>query len=330
MMKQEQISSSVMSVFEDFRDQIENWNDTGNAPLWRKGWNGGSIGMPMRGSAALTGTYKKPTGLNGKLEGFSGFNVFILWAAMQQHGYASDVWWTWKQAKHACRLVGVEIKYPANEHAVSVLRPMIGKAEKLDGTIYSYPMGWRLYSVFNSSVFPDFPAQFMHNKDPIYFDDGHFLTDDDRALWDRLPHADMFIKNIGAIVEHGGDRACYVPSKDLILMPKFEAFHASSNYYATLLHEHVHWSGHKSRLDRLQKFSDSQRDYAFEELVAEFGAAFLCSTLGIVNEDLRTDHVSYLSSWLKLLKMDLAHLWNAASLASKSMNYLQGYQRIAS
>lgn len=315
-MKQHEINSSIMPIFEDFRDQIENWHDTGEAPLWRKPWDGGPIGYPLRGGASLTGNYKKPTGLDGELEGFNGFNVFILWAAAQRNEYASDVWWTWKQAKHACRLADVEIKYPEQDHAQTVLRPIMGKGEKLDGTVYSYPIGWHSYAVFNSSVFPGFPDQFMHK-----------LIDDDRAPLDRLPHADMFIRNIGANVEHGGDRACYVPSQDLILMPEFEAFHASSNYYATLLHEHVHWSGNANRLDRLQKFSDSQRDYAFEELVAEFGAAFLCSTLGIVNEDLRTDHTSYLSSWLKLLKMDLAHLWNAASLASQAMTYLQGYQQ---
>jgi antirestriction protein ArdC len=37
--------------------------------------------------------------------------------------------------------------------------------------------------------------------------------------------------------------------------------------------------------------------YAMEELVAEIGAAFLCSDLGITPE-IREDHAGYIASWL--------------------------------
>ena len=52
---------------------------------------------------------------------------------------------------------------------------------------------------------------------------------------------------------------------------------ATENYYATILHELTHWTGHKSRCDRQEKykskFFDDMNKYAFEELVAELGAA---------------------------------------------------------
>jgi antirestriction protein ArdC len=41
-------------------------------------------------------------------------------------------------------------------------------------------------------------------------------------------------------------------------------------------HEHIHLTGHKTRLDRDLKSRFDQDAYAFEELVAEIGAAMTC------------------------------------------------------
>jgi antirestriction protein ArdC len=40
-----------------------------------------------------------------------------------------------------------------------------------------------------------------------------------------------------------------------------------------------------------------------EELVAEFGAAFLCASLGVTLEP-RADHATYLGNWLTVIKAD--------------------------
>jgi antirestriction protein ArdC len=60
-----------------------------------------------------------------------------------------------------------------------------------------------------------------------------------------------------------------------------ESGNAGQNWYATLLHELVHWSGAEHRLARTfgKRFGDEA--YAMEELVAELGAAFLCADLGL-------------------------------------------------
>lgn len=44
-----------------------------------------------------------------------------------------------------------------------------------------------------------------------------------------------------------------------------------------------------------------------EELVAELGSAFLCSSIDLTPE-VREDHASYIASWLKVLKDDKRHL----------------------
>ncbi len=88
------------------------------------------------------------------------------------------------------------------------------------------------------------------------------------------------------------------------------------HYYATALHELCHWSGAKHRLNRDLSGRFKSISYAAEELVAEFGAAFLCAHLGIEGQ-LR--HADYIDNWLQLLKSDDRAIFTAASLASKPL-----------
>ncbi|PSU40841.1 DNA primase, partial [Photobacterium frigidiphilum] len=94
---------------------------------------------------------------------------------------------------------------------------------------------------------------------------------------------------------------------------------SSSDYYATAMHELTHWSGHKSRLDRDLKNSFGSKDYAFEELVAELGAAFCCADLDVFGKVL---HEDYIAGWLKKLNDDKRFIFKAASLASKAHAFL--------
>lgn len=126
---------------------------------------------------------------------------------------------------------------------------------------------------------------------------------------------------LGATVDYGGDRACFIPSIDLIKMPSVDAFNDVANHDATLLHELTHWTGHKDRLDRLKRLSGfGSTAYAFEELVAELGAAMGGNLLGVPYEGLQ--HENYIANWLKVLKEDPKHLVKAASLASKAVLYM--------
>lgn len=92
-------------------------------------------------------------------------------------------------------------------------------------------------------------------------------------------------------------------------------------YYAPLVHEHVHWTGHASHLDRDLKKKFRGKPYAFEELIAETGAAFVCFTLDI--EGIRIDnHASYFAHWLKVLYEDDKAIFRAASAAQLVAIYL--------
>ena len=104
-------------------------------------------------------------------------------------------------------------------------------------------------------------------------------------------------------------------------MPQPEAFITPENYYATACHELTHWTGHKSRLARDFEGRFGDESYAFEELIAELGASFLCGHFGFIDATVES-HASYLSSWIKVLKNDKNAIFIAARHASNAYDYL--------
>ena len=90
-------------------------------------------------------------------------------------------------------------------------------------------------------------------------------------------------------------------------------------YYATALHELVHWTGHASRLGRKlgRRFGESA--YAMEELVAELGSAFLSAHCRL---DGRLQHARYIASWLDVLRRDKRAIFVAAAQAQKAADFL--------
>jgi len=145
------------------------------------------------------------------------------------------------------------------------------------------------------------------------------------ATFNPVPALDDRIIKTGAQISHGGGRAFYRPSSDSITIPDRSTFLSESHYYATVLHELTHWSGAEHRLDRTKgkRFADSA--YAFEELVAEMGAAFLCADYGIEGE---LQHADYIGNWLQCLKNDNKAIFNAAALAQKAADYINNLDAI--
>ena len=147
-----------------------------------------------------------------------------------------------------------------------------------------------------------------------------------------LPAIDTFVSNTGAELKHEGDRACYWLEKDFVQMPPQKQFigsptlSATEAYYSTLLHELVHWTGHKNRCVRDMTGSRSSETYAFEELIAELGSAYLCADLQIT-PSIRPDHAAYIKHWLGMLKADEKAIFRAAAKASQASEFLHGLQK---
>lgn len=137
--------------------------------------------------------------------------------------------------------------------------------------------------------------------------------------------AAAIVEKMGSDLRHGGARAFYDIKADYIQLPDAGAFSTVADYWATVMHEHAHWTGAKSRLDRdgiVNFTSFGTEEYAYEELVAEMGSAFVCSHIGVQREGLFDNHVAYLASWKKKLREDPGAVRRAANEAGAVMRYL--------
>lgn len=122
---------------------------------------------------------------------------------------------------------------------------------------------------------------------------------------ERLAAAETVLGAWSVPVGFGGDRACYLPGPDRILLPKRAAFHGPAALYATWAHEAIHSTAHPSRLARdlsggMGSGGDGGRAYAREELVAELGAVLLGDRLEIGSA--MANHAAYLGGWIDLLR----------------------------
>jgi len=135
----------------------------------------------------------------------------------------------------------------------------------------------------------------------------------------KIKAADDLITASGANISIGGEKACYIPMLDLIRIPAQNSFHEPINFYRTVFHELSHWTGSSQRLNRNQDSQFGSPEYAFEELVAEISAAFICAELGIQPT---VRHADYVGSWLKVLQNDHKAIFKASREATKAAEWI--------
>lgn len=221
---------------------------------------------------------------------YRGINVLVLWSEASDNGYTSSTWMTYRQAQS----LGAQVR--KGERGTTIVYAKRIQLLDQDATTdednaRTIPI-LRTYSVFNTEQIDGLPTPPAAQPTII------------EPASSRIDRADAFISATTATIVHHGNRACYIPSADRIEMPPYQQFidtttsSAAEGYYATLLHELIHWTSPKHRCDRDtgKRFGDNS--YAREELVAEIGAAFLCADLGIALEP-RPDHAAYVASWLE-------------------------------
>ena len=237
---------------------------------------------------------------------YSGCNVVLLWMA-QAAGYCTPRFLTFKQALE----LGGHVRKGERGTKVFFVKQLQVRDQSTDDNSATrlIPM-MREYTVFNVDQCDTLPDSAITGK-PM-----RVRNPDTR---DEL--ADEFLRSTGADIREGHGEAFYVPSRDFISMPAFEAFRGADHFYNTTFHELTHWSGHKSRLDRDLKNRFGSREYAAEELIAELGAAFLCAEFGF-DGDVR--NAGYVANWIELLKADKRAFFTACSQASKAADYLRG------
>ncbi len=221
--------------------------------------------------------------------GYRGINVMLLWGRQ----YRSPYWLTYKQAAQK----GGHVKKGEKATRIVYTSSFIKKDEaEADGQEGKEIRFLRFYWVFNVEQTEGIPYEA-----------------EEKPTTEPIERTKAFLERVGANVSYGGQRAYYQPSTDSIRLPVPDDFEGAEHFYATSLHEHVHWTGHPSRLARDLSGHFGSQDYAAEELVAELGSAFLCAHLGIQG---KLRHAEYLGFWIKVLKEDKRAIFKAASQAT--------------
>lgn len=143
----------------------------------------------------------------------------------------------------------------------------------------------------------------------------------------RITAADLIIENFpkpAPEIFYKGKEAFYQRKSDSVTLPRFESYRNGVDFYRLAFHELTHATGHPNRLMRVMGKNFGDKEYAKEELIAEFGSIFLCSHAGFL---WRTQQGSadYLKNWaasLKYFKEDNRLLMRAGSAAQKAADFI--------
>ncbi len=279
-----------MSIYETVTTRILNQLAAGQIP-WRKTWKAGL-----------------PKSLTSGQE-YRGVNILVLGSTP----YGSRYWVSYREAQR----LGGHVR--RGERATPVVywkwhtpEELARRAEQT-GNYHLAPC-----TPFTSAVF---------NLDQV---EGVTRPADDLQAGpeDRLKFADQLLAVMPdkpEIIHALTARPAYSPSLDRITLPHLSQFESADEYYSTLYHELVHSTGAPRRLNRFAKTEgDRVERYSFEELVAEFGAAFLCGFAGIQNRTTEELQTSYIEGWAQVFRKDSRVLVRAASAAQRAADYIRG------
>lgn len=265
---------------------------------WSKQWRDDGSQSTVILMGARNGVSNRP---------YSGINWLILNLLTD---YSNQNYYTLNQLK---KLTGKDRPIPDDQWDRSenvVFFKMIDTKEKdSKGKPKKMPM-MKVYKVWNHEQIPGLPVK------PVV----------KAPEFEPKTQVDRYLANLklSGGVHLGGNKACYIPSQDAICLPNEDAFYDKYCREATAAHEGIHATGAKHRLDR-KSHKDFDIDkgfnsYAFEELVAELGAAMICTDLGIPLDNLQ--HTEYIASWIKRLKDDTDFIFKAAAHAGRAAEYL--------
>jgi antirestriction protein ArdC len=298
-------TSQRQSVYDLITTRILELLQRGTVP-WRSGWTRSPVGAPRSGST-------------GKV--YRGINHFLLAVATQSAGYSRSTWLTFRQTKE----LGGSVRKGEKGMPCIFWRVLDRDDDGSDHDCDAADAGeassagrrrfvLRYYTVFNVQQCDGLPASLVESS-PV----------PDREILDCRAIVSGYAG--GPQIEHGLNRACYSPIADRVSMPAPAAFESSEAYYATLLHELVHSSGHPTRLGRfpvsgvVPPFGSA--DYSREELVAEMGAALLCAEGGISCATI-DNQAAYVAGWLKCLEEDARAVVIAAAQAQRAADLILG------
>ncbi|MBL5862094.1 DUF1738 domain-containing protein [Serratia fonticola] len=308
-------------VYQDITDRIILALENGTIP-WRKPWRvDGCSATPM----------KLPC--NAVTErSYNGVNVLLLWMTQLDLGFTSHRWLTFKQAKEA----GGNVRKGESSTRICCFRPFEKQVvDSNDEPVFDDDGNPQMRSLYRISAHQVFNVEQCEGLPESILD---LPESQPSTSHDELQQLDpLTLMRVQAMTQHSGVKvihraqteAYYNPFPDVIALPETSQFLTEADYWSTRLHELVHSTGHIKRLNR-EGITSSQRRfgcpiYAFEELVAEIGSAFLCADLKVIGE---VQHESYIDGWLTKLKEDKKAIFRAARQAREAVEYLLSCEQL--
>lgn len=258
---------------------------------------------------------------------YSGVNPLLLELHNMRHGFGSNCWMTFNQAKAAgCVVKKRPSHVPPGQWGCTVVfcRPVSKtvvdqrtKTEKEERFLIL-----RSFTVFNAleQVSGDAIDRLLREEE------AHPVTGPD------YPTAQALLDASGAKITHKGDRAYYArplpegtwpnhTDGDYIVLPERHRFHSPEAYYETAFHELAHHSEVRLGWDH------RKHGYEMGELVAEIASAYLATELGM---PLGLDNkAAYLKSWLEGMRQSASFIFQACSAASRVTDSLLSLVRPA-
>jgi len=278
-------------LFAEITNQLITAIETGAAGDWRMPWH----------TLADAGT---PISVDGRR--YRGSNSVWLPMVAAVRGWNSGVWATYRGWQRH----GAQVRRGERATEVVLWKQTRPDSDEATGNEQQRPrMFARAYAVFAAEQV-DGATEIVARRQQT-----------NRDTPERIDAADAFFAAVGARVIEGGNLAFYQPATDEIHVPTLGQFDQAAQFYATLAHEHAHWTGHPSRLDRDISGRFGGDSYAAEELIAELAAAMWCAQHRI-SAVTRPDHAAYLAGWLRILHTDIRALVTASSKAQAAVDHL--------
>ncbi len=293
--------SSQQELREKVTNQIVAALRSGNVPFWRRPWaQSENAGVPTN---AISG---KP---------YRGINNLLTSLAAMQKGYDSKWWATYNQ----WRSIGGQVRRHEKGQTIILYKPVrkVTINDHGEEKVDSFPI-MRAWTVFNIGQVAGDAVEKYRAVTP---------TSSEPRFVDYEP-AEKVVAATEADIRFVGDRAFYSINDDFIQLPPKAAFEKANEFYGTLAHELIHWTGHESRLHRINKLARfGDESYAVEELVADLGQAMLLAEVGVPQSDDLRNVTAYLAHWLNVLERDHSAIFVASSSASKAVDLVLSFSR---
>ena len=251
-------------------------------------------------------------------QNYEGVNVWVLWNAKAKNNFQSNVWGTWNR-------ITKELGGRIHEDQAKNFTTVVGWGSGTTKDVYK--RGDRKGQEYDKSIIY-ITFSNVYNLDQTNLDEKKLKLPDQVV---NISSVDDYISNTKANIRYGNgddknysvdnDSCYYSPVLDHIQMVAKEKFlptedaTATENYYATLLHELSHWTGHEERLSR----------YAFEELTAELSATLLSCHLGITAVP-RKSSAQYINSWKQQITDNPRLFVDVCQKANKVVKFLDMFQ----